>query len=491
MDEIIYDPNCFNNGDLLTISLRTLSKTLSSSLSVNSILPVYIRWLCLHRDNPSSATEHWLNTAQQWVHSLRARGCRPTELDHALESHRQEYLSDMKNPWGAYARRPLPSPAEILRWFENPTVEGYRTTSRDQPDFRKTPPGDYVCNRCGKKGPLTLSPSVVAQTIEACLSALTNSIAGHHLQVCPTNLDPAYDKPPHNSYTCAICYLKGKHYRSLCPRNQDPFSLTQQRKEHAMRSETDSGAYERQLGGYGRNQIHFGGQIDFDTAQSRDKKVRSPEWAMRFDHEPGFVQTPHEYGGDRIFGTGSIKTTMDRDICESMDKKRGRQLTGTPSRSSNEGSPTPDRKQSLRKRIRRIEDYEGKLVGGKALASTQIDLIRKKAVIQKELNALNQDDSGQMDVGYEDEIPLALRLHRPSVSSDGSGQVSLDSMSVDQPKTPIGFTPIPTRSAFIQKLMLLRTKEMTEIVNVVKRRPTALTMWREDGQLRVMQAPDK
>lgn len=481
-DEIIYDPTYFNDHVLLNISLRGLSRTIAPSLPMHSTLPIYVRWLCLHRDNPSSVTEHWLNTVQQWVHSLRKRDCYASEMDHALESRRQEYLLNMKAPWDSYAGRPLPSTADIFRWFQNPSVEGYRN-SRDQADFHKAPPGDYVCNRCDKKGTLTLFPSFAAQNIKACLSALTNSFAGHFVQVCPTNLDPAFDKPPHRTYYCPLCYLNGAHYKSLCPMNSDPFSLTQQRKEHE-RSKTNSRAYGRQLGGSSRKQAHFGSLNDFGTVQSRDKMVHSTEPTRSFGHEPVSVQTPRESSADRMHGIGSTKTTQDRDVAESIDKKRGRQMTVTSSRSSNDGSPTPDRKQSLRKRIRRIKDYEDKLMIGKALASTQIDLIRRKAKIEKELKVLNQNRPGQMDVTYEDEVPLAGHLHRPSVSSDGSGRGSLDSMSVDQPNTPSGLTPIPTRAAFIQKLMQLRTKEMTEVVNVVKQRPTALAMWLENSAMR-------
>lgn len=154
MDEIIYEPDYFSNGDLLRMSVSQLSRVLAPSLLGNAILPVYIRWLCLHRDYPSTTTVQWLNISQQWVQALRARGCRAIEMDYALESRRQEYLAAMKNPWSAYASRPLPSPADIMRWFDNTGVEGYRMNSRDyrEGDYSRAPPGDYVCNRCGKKG---------------------------------------------------------------------------------------------------------------------------------------------------------------------------------------------------------------------------------------------------------------------------------------------------------------------------------------------------
>jgi len=50
------------------------------------------------------------------------------------------------------------------------------------------------------------------------------------LQVCPTNIDPAYDRPPGDTYVCAICSARGEHFNSLCPKNTDPYCLTQKRK---------------------------------------------------------------------------------------------------------------------------------------------------------------------------------------------------------------------------------------------------------------------
>jgi hypothetical protein len=42
-------------------------------------------------------------------------------------------------------------------------------------------------------------------------------------------MDPAFDKPPDNKYICTICNARGQHFKSLCPRNTDPYCLTQKR----------------------------------------------------------------------------------------------------------------------------------------------------------------------------------------------------------------------------------------------------------------------
>src|SRR4051812_47642165 len=43
-------------------------------------------------------------------------------------------------------------------------------------------------------------------------------------------MDPAYDKPPGQDYICVVCKAEGAHYKSLCPRNLDPYSINQKRK---------------------------------------------------------------------------------------------------------------------------------------------------------------------------------------------------------------------------------------------------------------------
>jgi hypothetical protein len=52
--------------------------------------------------------------------------------------------------------------------------------------------------------------------------------------VCPTNIDPAYDRPPESTYICEICGAKGTHIKSLCPQNRDPLSLIMKRKAQGI-----------------------------------------------------------------------------------------------------------------------------------------------------------------------------------------------------------------------------------------------------------------
>ncbi|KAH8762711.1 hypothetical protein F5882DRAFT_365251, partial [Hyaloscypha sp. PMI_1271] len=68
------------------------------------------------------------------------------------------------------------------------------------------------------------------------LSQLLTQHPGHHLQVCPTNLDPSFDSPPGDDYECEICKAVGNHFKSLCPRNTDPLSIIQKRRAQGIRT---------------------------------------------------------------------------------------------------------------------------------------------------------------------------------------------------------------------------------------------------------------
>lgn len=54
-------------------------------------------------------------------------------------------------------------------------------------------------------------------------------LAGHYKEQCPTNLDPSFDPRPTGGYQCYCCGAKEKHLTTLCPHNENPDSVTQQR----------------------------------------------------------------------------------------------------------------------------------------------------------------------------------------------------------------------------------------------------------------------
>ncbi|KAK3944788.1 hypothetical protein QBC46DRAFT_240623, partial [Diplogelasinospora grovesii] len=76
------------------------------------------------------------------------------------------------------------------------------------------PSEGYVCDRCG--------------------------VSGHLIHHCGTNLDPEFDTRPARDYICSICNQTGLHWRSLCPKNEDPNSITQQRRRAGIAADTSA-----------------------------------------------------------------------------------------------------------------------------------------------------------------------------------------------------------------------------------------------------------
>jgi hypothetical protein len=293
-------------------------------------------------------------------------------------------------------------------------------------------------------------------------------MTGHHLQVCPTNLDPAYDRPPGNTYICAVCHKKGAHYRSLCPHNADPLSITQQRRMAFI-----TASYNCNIAIADAGQKIYGGYF-----QNGRPRCVSPQPIYHSDSSKEHEENKMCQARGAAIRAGLVEEAPNADNRDFHNRKRGRKLSSsTPSRSSNEGSPTPDKRQSLRKRMRRIEVYQDKLAKGKELASTQIEMIQKKAVIEKELSALDENNTRTMDKEYGEDGQLNSCLHRSSISGQGSGLDSLNKKSVNQPSSSSGSMRVATSNEFIQKLMECQQDEMNAVVNTIKPRPTALDKW--------------
>lgn len=299
------------------------------------------------------------------------------------------------------------------------------------------------------------------------------------MQVCPTNLNPAFDKAPGDTYTCTICHLQGGHFRSLCPYNSEPLSLTQQRGIGKVEAVYDSKAVynnvlANQMTANAGTGLYAGYNHHVNQYGVSQVSNRHPNpW-----NDPGFMKMNEDPAP--LFGAVPMDKGLKVNNRIMKNGKRGRQLSSTPSRSSNEGSPTPDKKQSLRKRIKRIEVYEDKLAKGKTLASTQIEMIQKKEDIQNELNALDENDSGEMgEMGKMrgGELRVPDHVARPSFSSESSGLDSLASLGNNLPKTPSSSMRVVSYNEFTQKLVQCRRDEMTAIVNVMKPRATALQKW--------------
>ncbi|KAI9054841.1 hypothetical protein LZ554_001985 [Drepanopeziza brunnea f. sp. 'monogermtubi'] len=257
--DMIIDPYAITDRELFHISQRSLSKSLSAQVSSRATFAIYLRWLEVHRQEPSRRSEHWSNTVMHWVQSLRSRGYQEEEVIGRVEEWvRQE------GPWTARSHRHPPTERDIRKAFgegarqqrEGRNLEermdrerlavtyderkvsvrmmsgGHDIYRPSDSMFQKPeeawerkerkrieqykldlpPPMKYVCNRCGKKG--------------------------HHLQMCPTNMDASFDRPPAEDYRCDVCHERGVHFKSLCPKNTDPYSIIQKRKARGIATPT-------------------------------------------------------------------------------------------------------------------------------------------------------------------------------------------------------------------------------------------------------------
>lgn len=184
-----------SSSALLDISLTQLSKALPQTTSPRATFSIYLRWLDVHRREPTKCTEHWQNTLLHWTQSLRSRGFREYEIVAAVEDWK-----DANGPFQSQWRRYPPRPKEIAQAFDpemertrqmervrtrerdlavrldRPLGDSYRNQglsygasdsphrSRPEPNRAKkkgkyhpenyegNPPPNYICNRCGKKG---------------------------------------------------------------------------------------------------------------------------------------------------------------------------------------------------------------------------------------------------------------------------------------------------------------------------------------------------
>ncbi|KAF8857235.1 hypothetical protein BDZ45DRAFT_691103 [Acephala macrosclerotiorum] len=422
-----------------TISISTLSKTLHPDSTKRETFETFFRWFDIHRKNPTQLTVQWPNVLTHWVQRLASRGF--TEQEIAEEVN----IWTIQSPPLSSDRRRLPQTAiDINKALGTMTATDGRSRDDKNRDEKKAkrehetnfwrlsdssrremskaertahkrklsevyeqpPPSNYVCNRCDKKG--------------------------HHLQVCPTNLDPAYDRPPPSTYICEICDAEGQHFKSLCPRNTDPYSITQKRKSRGIRTPTK-----------GTSQI----LREWEADTQRKTKIGDSESAVDRD--------PRKRIKSGQFGSAALE--------------RGR-LSQEPSSSS------PSEKDPLR------------------LSEEVEDLIRN-GTKQGDGGAQGHCAGGSLiDYGGIPSSPPVgfgtTGIQRaPSVSKQDTGdfEIDVDTDSTGDIDIEVN-KPVKIQSAFVEGLISKRP-DMKEAVNPIPRRQTAREMWK-DADRQVQEAAD-
>ncbi|EAA33424.1 hypothetical protein GE21DRAFT_6212 [Neurospora crassa] len=153
-------------------------------------------------------------------------------------------------------------------------------------------------------------------------------VPGHYHMQCPTNLDPSFDKSPPNEYKCNFCNRYGDHYATVCKRNMNPTSLTQQRKRFAERG--------RQFHpSRGRSSSPLRGPNDKRHIGRERSPYRVPRDRHRYDRE----SSPYRESETRHH--------VDRD--RSRERRRSRERCRRRRSRSKSRSPSPPR-QALPRR---------------------------------------------------------------------------------------------------------------------------------------------
>ncbi|KAI5925249.1 hypothetical protein F4810DRAFT_718214 [Camillea tinctor] len=184
--------------------------------------------------------------------------------------------------------------------------------------FSAPPPANYVCKRCSQPG--------------------------HWIQLCPTNLDPSYDRPPEPNYRCELCGRVGDHFATLCPRNDNEISLTKKRQRMASGSETPLREdYHQRRSTSPMGKYHRGGHDIYRPDRSPrarydgfDRHARRPERGREISPYSARARLTREQekGRERTLRTASPRRPMPdhyRPICRSSSPLRCRQDTTSSS----------------------------------------------------------------------------------------------------------------------------------------------------------------
>ncbi|KAH8656025.1 hypothetical protein BGZ60DRAFT_546209 [Tricladium varicosporioides] len=512
----IHDPDALSDNDLLWMPLRDLTRNLNTKVSGRAAFTVYLRWLEVHRVTPSKISAQWENTILHWVQSLRARGY--LELD--IINMVRHYQID-NNPQDIPNRR-VPKREDIVKAYANygniiqnkskdrkedenvkPTSirdmgddiywrretkmddifqssssknDFYASSSTrasmkkkiDPDEFLKPPPGNYICNRCG--------------------------LRGHHLQACPTNMDPAFDKPPDNNYVCSVCEKRGKHYKSLCPLNEDPYCIMQRRKIAGIVTPSSDKALKtiRKTSGWARDEDS---QREFDRMRRRDVDYG------RLNSSP---DSPSNLSLELISPSKRRSVSRNHLKRSLSDHKE----TSCPDRGYEERAKLPKTKTGANKEPlknnRLLRAKEPKLMMTEIKNELEMPVNPVDELFPVEgfdndpddfLNNLHiRNPNGTMDTDEKlssedfnqdvDEPSAVPKPDEHSMMADSSDDIKADPsddsnevdvnqlVSTQLKRLAKEYTP------FIQ-MLLKRRPEMKGIVNLVKRRPTAVDMWEE------------
>ncbi len=200
-------------------------------------------------------------------------------------------------------------------------------------------------------------------------------------------MDPSYDRPPPVDYECDICKARGKHFKSLCPKNFDPYSIIQRRRQQGIDTPyTDKG------GVFSEN------ERDVDNQKAVEQ--RFDRWEEPTD--------------GRLSKASSIVTTAS-------------------------SSSNPSFKNEKEEKLDKIDGLKSRLIRGESDSSVDIDELvaesgfdsggdhdRKRSRIHDQSNSSSKDASPALSLG----VPMRKKI-RISDGKEIATSPRWDSDSVD------------------------------------------------------------
>ncbi|KAF7900450.1 uncharacterized protein EAF01_007752 [Botrytis porri] len=524
-------PNLVTDDDLLNISLSNLAKNVNDESPASLIMRIYCRWLEVHRRSPLQLLKAWPNTIKQWVESLEHRGVdKEAVIAHVVDWKKANGPSTLNGRKRWIEEKHLPSVDEIERVFDEkhgltkdkPSDEGYsdggeyrsdKLSSKSDPggSHSEYVPPSYICNRCGKNG--------------------------HLVKQCPTNMDPAFDQKPPKSYKCSICNKFGKHWYSLCPENTKKDSITQKRLVAGMKAKTQQRTLDKRdsckakRGGMSKtnnsenkgaerdSRLWRGGKLEAFEKSGSSKR----EQAMALDHSIGresklparnnmleqladVEERIHRASVAMAEDTGMSMETVAGVTGVSISNVASTIMAANRKRARSMEINDIDYKEHQRTIRQKVEydDREELMHDVDDTRSLHLDAERNDADARGILRETNP---------YTAEFELSQKLPtRNSTISTGNfvqSQASdinmrprdvspMDTSSEDDIRTPVddmeagcdsprvrSETPERIYSDFVKGLIANRTEG--HIVNLRRRRRTAVQLWDEDDQRRMGQ----
>ncbi|TGO56090.1 hypothetical protein BCON_0082g00020 [Botryotinia convoluta] len=524
-------PNLVTDDDLLNISLSNLAKNVNDESPASLIMRIYCRWLEVHRRSPLQLFKAWPNTIKQWVESLEHRGVdKEAVIAHVVEWKKANGPSTLNGLKGWIEEKHLPSVDEIERVFDEkhglnkdrPSDKGYSDRGEYRSDKLSSKsdlggsrseyvPPSYICNRCGKNG--------------------------HLVKQCPTNMDPAFDKKPPESYKCSICNKFGKHWYSLCPENTRKDSITQKRLVAGMKAKTQLRTLDKRDGckakrrgistsnnsenkGAERDSRHLrGGNLETFEKSGSSKREQAMTLDHGIDREPELLTHVNmlEQLADIEERIHRASVAMAEDTGMTMEGVA--EVTGVSISNVASTIMAANRKRARsmemndvgykeHQRITRqkfeYDDREELIHGVDDTRSLHLDVERHDADA-REILKKTDPYTAEFELSQKLQIKTPSDPTKNSVQSPQSdlnmrtrGSSPMDTSSEDDIRTPVddmeagcdsprvrSETPERIYSDFVKSLIANRTEG--QIVNLRRRRRTAVELWDEDDQRRMGQ----